>query len=543
MNKALTKVIMIDNFDSFTYNLVEYFRIQGCEVKVYRNTISPSELENLEMDLMVLSPGPSTPSNAGNLMQIIERFHTKVPMFGVCLGHQALVEFFGGNLKYLEPKHGKADTIICDQQSIYTGLDTNIQIARYHSLAADKLPNILDVSSRSATDGTIMSMRHKTLPIEGVQYHPESVLAMKNGVGMKIIENVVNGKISAGNVGYIQLMSKLQSSNKLEVEDIELFLKNISEEQLNEDQKLILLVAFSFKLNDSDALSTFIKVLQKYATINEPNFGKLGIDICGTGGSGLPRINTSTLAALLVSTLDIPIIKHGNKAASGRFGSFDLLEKLDLPIQLGKELLLKNLKENNLAFIYAPTAHPVVRHFGSSRAKMGVPTLFNIIGPLLNPFHPTHQMIGTAFKEYMELILDTAIKLGKKEVIVVRGGEGLDEISISKPTEILSFKNGVKTAYTLNPKDFGIEEVPFELLKSDNPSQSIEIASKIINGELDSEHYKLVCANAAFIYTQFKEDIPLKEAFQKMVTHLKSGALKKQLEAYKSSTLGQRENA
>ena len=158
MKQSFKKILMVDNFDSFTYNLVEFFKIQGCEVTVYRNTVSPSDIEKEDFDLMVLSPGPSTPSKAGNLMQIIERFHTKVPIFGVCLGHQALIEFFGGTLKYLEPKHGKADEIICDQQSIYTGLDTNIQIARYHSLAADELPNVLDVSARSASDGTIMSM-------------------------------------------------------------------------------------------------------------------------------------------------------------------------------------------------------------------------------------------------------------------------------------------------------------------------------------------------------------------------------------------------
>jgi anthranilate phosphoribosyltransferase len=535
MKQSFKKILMVDNFDSFTYNLVEYFKIQGCEVTVYRNTVSPSDIEKEDFDLMVLSPGPSTPSNAGNLMQIIERFHTKVPIFGVCLGHQALIEFFGGTLKYLEPKHGKADEIICDQQSIYTGLDTNIQIARYHSLAADDLPNVLDVSARSASDGTIMSMRHKTLPIEGVQYHPESVLAMKGGVGMKIIENVVNGKINAGNVGYQQLMTKLQSSNQLSIADIELFLKNISEEQLSEDQKLILLVSFSFKLNNANSLKDFITVLQQYANINEPQFADLGIDICGTGGSGLPRINTSTLAAVLLSSLEVPILKHGNKAASGRFGSFDLLEALDVPFNFNTEQHIAALKEKHLAFVFAPHAHPVVRHFGSSRAKMGVPTIFNVIGPLLNPYHPKRQLIGTTFNEYMELILEAGIAMGKEQLIVVRGGEGLDEVSVTKPTRVLSYINCQKKEYTIQPSDFGIEPVDFELLKSDNPKQSIEIATKIIDGKLDTEHYKLVAANAAFAYCQFKESISLKEAFEKMVTHLKTGALRKQLEHYKSS--------
>ena len=534
MKKSFKKILMVDNFDSFTYNLVEYFKIQGCEVKVFRNTVSPSDLEKEDFDLMVLSPGPSTPKNAGNLMQIIERFHDKTPIFGVCLGHQALVEFFGGKLQYLEPKHGKADDIICDQQSIYTGLDTNIQIARYHSIAANELPNVLDVSARSASDGTIMSMRHKILPIEGVQFHPESVLSMKDEVGMKIIENVVSGKINAGNVGYQQLMSNLQSTKDLQKQEIELFLKNISEEQLTEDQKLILLVSLSFKLNNAQSLKRFIEVLQEYATINQANLGHLGIDICGTGGSGLPRINTSTLASLLVSSMGIPILKHGNKAASGRFGSFDLLEALGVNFDANCQKHIDHLKAHNLAFIYAPHAHPIVKHFGSSRAKMGVPTIFNVIGPLLNPYHPKRQMIGTSFAQYMDLILDTAIALGKEQITVVRGEEGLDEISISKPTKVITYKDGVKSNNQITPEDFGIEAVDFDNLKSDNPQQSIEIAQKIINGQLDTDHYKLVAANAAFIYTQFKEELSLKEAFEKMVSHLKTGALAKQLEAYKN---------
>lgn len=526
------KILMIDNFDSFTYNLVDYFRTLGAEVKVYRNTISPSILETEDFDLLVLSPGPSIPSKAGNLMQIIERFHSKKPIFGVCLGHQALVEFFGGTLKYLEPKHGKADEIICDQQSIYTGLGTNIQVARYHSLAADTLPNVLDVSARSQ-DGTIMSFRHKFLPIEGVQFHPESVLSMKDNVGMRICENVVKGKISAGNIGYIELMKQLQQDSFLSRDQIELFLENISEGQLTEDQKLILLVSFSYKLNKPEYLHDFIQVLQSYAKINDPSLGLKAVDICGTGGSGLARINTSTLASFLLSSLGMPLIKHGNKAASGRFGSFDLIEALNIPIDFNLKESKKALEETNLALLYAPGIHPVVRHFGSSRAKIGVPTIFNVIGPLLNPFHPTRQLIGTSFEEYMPLLLETGIAMGKSHLIIVRGGEGLDEVSISAPTKVLMYKDGQKSAFEIQPSDFGIEAVNFDLLKSDNPKQSIQIATDIIDGKFTSEHYKLVAANAAFIYSNFVEDISLKEAYKIMIDHIKSGAMRQQIESYK----------
>ncbi|MCH8903650.1 MAG: anthranilate phosphoribosyltransferase [Bacteroidetes bacterium] len=527
------RILIIDNYDSFTYNLVDYFKRLNCEVEVFRNTIDPETLSNKSFDLLVLSPGPSVPKNAGNLFKIIELFYNTKPILGVCLGLQALVEFFGGSLKHVEPMHGKIDKVIHDQQSIFTGLTPNIEVARYHSLAVDNVPNNLVVSSRSQ-DGTIMSVRHKFLPIEGIQFHPESILSMKDDVGMKIIKNVIAGKISTGNVGYLNLMKVLQNGAFLQREDIEGFIENIAENQLTEDQKLVLLVSFSYKLKNPYYLNEFIEVLSEYGTIKDAhNLGMQALDVCGTGGSGLPRINTSTLAALALAALNVPILKHGNKAASGRFGSFNLLEELQIPIKYSKILNKRAFEKTNLSFIYAPDVHPIIGHFANSRARIGVPSIFNVLGPLLNPFNPKRQFIGTAFKEYMDLIFETAILMGKEHVVVARGHDGLDEISISAPTHVKIFKNGQKEYMDIHPEDFGIETVPFSKLKSNSPQESLEIAEKIMDGVLDTEHYKLIAANAAFIYAQFEEDMSLPEAYNKIVKLLRSGRLRKKLNDYK----------
>lgn len=184
------KIFLLDNFDSFTFNLVDYFRQLGCQVEVYRNNVAIETVDAFKPDLIVFSPGPSVPANAGNMMKIIDKYHKKYPMFGVCLGHEAFLEYFGGSLKFVTPVHGKSSPIHHDGKTIFKGLDKDFLAGRYHSLCADKVPSCFTVSAK--TDGLVMAMRHKTLPIEGVQFHPESVLTMKRGNGFKMIENVVN---------------------------------------------------------------------------------------------------------------------------------------------------------------------------------------------------------------------------------------------------------------------------------------------------------------------------------------------------------------
>lgn len=180
---------MIDNFDSFTFNLVDYLEQLQCEVKVYRNNVDPAIIDDVKPDLIMISPGPSVPKNAGNLMKMIDLSHQRYPIFGVCLGLEALVEFFGGSLKLTTPVHGKSSPIHHDGKTIFTGIDQDFLAGRYHSLVTDRLPDCFDISANC--ENLIMAIRHKTLPIEGVQFHPESVLTMKGGNGFKLMENVI----------------------------------------------------------------------------------------------------------------------------------------------------------------------------------------------------------------------------------------------------------------------------------------------------------------------------------------------------------------
>lgn len=191
----LKKILLIDNFDSFTFNLVDFFRQQNCDVQIYRNNCDPQIIDQIRPELIVFSPGPSIPKNAGNMMKIIEKYHQRYPMFGVCLGHEAFIEFFGGTLKLVSPVHGKNSPIFHDGKTIFQSIDDGFLAGRYHSLCGDKIPDCFDVSARTK-EGLIMAIRHKKLPIEGVQFHPESVLTMKGGNGLKIIKNVINNNFA-----------------------------------------------------------------------------------------------------------------------------------------------------------------------------------------------------------------------------------------------------------------------------------------------------------------------------------------------------------
>ncbi|MFM8519074.1 MAG: anthranilate synthase component II [Solirubrobacterales bacterium] len=189
------KVLVIDNYDSFTFNLVQYLGELGATVEVVRNDqASVEELLAGEFDRVVVSPGPCTPSEAGLSTEAIAAFaRAGVPVLGVCLGHQALVEAFGGTVVRAEPIHGKSAEVPHDGRTIFAGLPNPMVVGRYHSLVADPdLPGELEVSSEY--DGIVMAVRHRELPAEGVQFHPESILTPE---GRQMIANFLGGSADA----------------------------------------------------------------------------------------------------------------------------------------------------------------------------------------------------------------------------------------------------------------------------------------------------------------------------------------------------------
>ena len=187
------RVLVIDNYDSFTYNLVQYLGELGAELEVVRNDrASVDELLGRQPDRVVVSPGPCTPDDAGISLEVVRRFpQAGIATLGVCLGHQSLAQAFGGRVIRHEPVHGKTTDVEHDGRTIFRGLESPLNVGRYHSLvvAEDDLPDCFEVSARGG--GVVMAIRHRDLPAEGVQFHPESVLTQS---GKAMIENFLLGE-------------------------------------------------------------------------------------------------------------------------------------------------------------------------------------------------------------------------------------------------------------------------------------------------------------------------------------------------------------
>jgi anthranilate synthase/aminodeoxychorismate synthase-like glutamine amidotransferase len=200
------RLLLIDNYDSFTYNLVQAFLILGAEVQVYRNdAITPEAARDLSPTHLCISPGPGTPYDAGVSMDMIRAFKGRIPVLGVCLGHQSIVEVFGGKVvRAGRLMHGKTSSIAHDGRGLFAGLPQPCEVGRYHSLIAapETLPAELEVCARTP-EGEIMAVRHRTYMVEGVQFHPESILTpdgpllMQNFLELQTGERVARGEVDA----------------------------------------------------------------------------------------------------------------------------------------------------------------------------------------------------------------------------------------------------------------------------------------------------------------------------------------------------------
>ena len=184
-------ILLVDNYDSFTYNLAHLFGELGAEVVVRRNdAIDAESAARLGATHLVISPGPGRPADAGSTPELVRKLAPRIPTLGVCLGHQAIVEAFGGEIAAArELVHGKACTVKHDGRGLFAGLPTELEAGRYHSLAAETVPEELEVSA-TADDGEVMAVRHRELPIDGIQFHPESVLTP---LGREIARNFLTG--------------------------------------------------------------------------------------------------------------------------------------------------------------------------------------------------------------------------------------------------------------------------------------------------------------------------------------------------------------
>ena len=512
-------ILLIDNYDSFVFNVEQYLKeLTNEEVKTVRNDeITLEGIRELNPDRIVLSPGPKHPKDSGICLEILKNIDN-IPILGICLGHQAFGLIFGGKIERLEtPLHGKTSEImVTDKNSIlFKNMPEKFNVMRYHSLyvSEENLPEDLTVTAKS-NDGIIMALEHRTKSIYGVQFHPESFFTE---YGKNIIRNfIVNTKkISSQDYNekieelerkkadevFKKSLKKLQDNIPLGDNDFKEICEVINSKNYDIVQLGALLVLISEKSLYPESLTAFVKNILEYSTTFSDDTPM--IDLCGTGGDGLKTINISTTVAFIVAAMGVKVAKHGNKSVTSKSGSSDVIDKLGLTMEKSLITQLNKLENSNLAFFHAPFFHKLVGEVREVRQRLGIRTVFNVLGPLLHPNRKLkYQLVGLYHEPVHRLYAETLQLLGREHALVVRGNDGLDEISICDETKIVEVKGDKILEYTVSPETFGFKRAFHADIEGGTPEENAEVLVRTLKGEENSPKSDIVILNAMFaLYT------------------------------------------
>ena len=509
-------ILLIDNYDSFVFNVAQYLgELTDEEVRTMRNDqLTLAEIRSLNPSRIVLSPGPKHPKDSGICLEILKEI-TDIPILGICLGHQAFGLVHGATVKRLEvPLHGKTSvlTVTEPQSVLFKGLPQQFSVMRYHSLYVDKdtLPQELIITALS-DDGVIMALQHKAKPIHSIQFHPESFFTeygkniLKNFlVGTQAVQSVQNTQEKAkayANEVFKAALKKLQENQPLGDSDFKQICEILHSKQYDIVQLGALLVLISEKSLYPESLTAFVRNILAYSTtFADP---RPMIDLCGTGGDGLKTINISTTVAFIVAALGVKVAKHGNRSVTSQSGSTDVLGELGIAMESNLMKQLDSLEKNGLAFFHAPFFHNLVGEVREVRQRLGIRTVFNVLGPLLHPNTKLkYQLVGLYHEPVMRLYAETLQLLGREHALVVRGNDGLDEISICDETKIVEVKGKQILEYTIAPEMFGFKRAFHADIQGGTPTENAEILRRTLKGEERGAKADIVILNAMFaLYT------------------------------------------
>jgi len=245
-----------------------------------------------------------------------------------------------------------------------------------------------------------------------------------------------------------------------------------------------ILMALRAKGESPDELAGLVRGMQRAATplVLAPDLRARAVDTCGTGGDGAGTINVSTIAALVVAANDVPVIKHGNRAASSQAGSADLLEQWGVTIELPPEQAARVLDEVGITFLFARAYHPAMRHVAPVRSALGVRTVFNLLGPLSSPAGVMRQVIGVPDERLGPLVAETLVRLGHHRALVVRGDDGLDELTTTTTSRVWEVRDGSVSTWQFDPASLGLEPARPEQLRGGDVARNRELADLVLDG-------------------------------------------------------------
>jgi anthranilate synthase/phosphoribosyltransferase len=512
-------ILLIDNYDSFTYNLAQYLGELGYKVEVRRNdTMTLDEIAAMHPDQIVISPGPGTPDDAGISLKLIERFHQEIPILGVCLGHQSIGQAFGGKVvRAHHIMHGKVSPIEHNQKGIFHNLPSPLTATRYHSLIVQEpLPDCLEITARGK-DAEVMALRHKEYPVVGVQFHPESILTE---YGHEMLRNFL--QIEAGDYGPVKptptpapdvpdtrpaptiifpiktAINKIMGGESLNIDEAEEVMSQIMAGEATPAQIGSYLTALRMKGETVEEITGSARAMRSLAAPVRPNTTPAElVDTCGTGGDSAGTFNISTTAAFVVAGTGQKVAKHGNRSVSSKSGSADVLAALGVNLELTPPQVAQAIDEVGIGFLFAPKLHPAMKHAIGPRRELGVRTIFNVLGPLTNPAGAQAQIIGVYDERLTEPLAQVLGELGSRGAFVVHGHGGVDELTTTGPNRVSRLQNGQVITDTLDPLDLGFARANAADLDGGTAEENAEITRNILAGGENGPRRDVVVLNAA----------------------------------------------
>ncbi|MCX8655711.1 bifunctional anthranilate synthase glutamate amidotransferase component TrpG/anthranilate phosphoribosyltransferase TrpD [Gilliamella sp. B2894] len=531
----MANILFIDNIDSFTYNLVDQLRNSQHHVTIYRNTIPADviveKLSQMQNPILMLSPGPGAPSEAGCMPELLKRLKGKLPIIGICLGHQAIVESYGGSIVPAgDILHGKASLIEHDEQAMFKGLPNPLPVARYHSLKGENIPKTLTINA--LCHNIVMAVRNDEDRVCGFQFHPESILTIQ---GVKLLEQTIEWALNPSQqtaqpkqeaiidkqeYNIQPILNKLYLGQVLSQQESKILFNLIIQGKIEPTVLATAIISMKVRGEKPDEIAGAAQALLENAdSFAIPDYAFT--DIVGTGGDGTNSINISTASAFVAAALGYKVAKHGNRGVSSKSGSSDVLSALGIKLNMPAEDSRKALDELGVCFLFAQQYHSGFRHAAPVRQQLKTRTIFNVLGPLINPSRPKRILLGVYHPDLIKPIAETLTMLGYTHAYVVHGS-GMDEVAIHGETQVAEVHNGKIRYFTLTPQDFGLQQYTLKDIEGGTPEMNRDMLIAILQGHGKPAHEAAIAANVAMLMSLFGQS-DLKQNAKQAIEMMRSG--------------------
>ena len=490
-------VLILDNFDSFTYNLYQIFIKYHYDTKIISShKITIDDISKLNPSHIILSPGPGTPEDSGICIEVVKKFKGKIPILGVCLGHQAILSAFGVPiLKADHIAHGRVVPITHNKKGIFRNIKDGTMVTRYHSLIAreNDIPDFIDVIARS-DENEVMAVKHRDYPLIGVQFHPESIGTVD---GEKMVLNFLNYKDE--NVPLDDFLKRKISGGSLDFNEAFDLMDEITDGNVKDSIISSFLTAYKINGGDSEELAGFAaSVNNKVSVFPAPSDNEKRLCYTSISSQRLKYYNSSILSCFLAAAAGVKIIKQEIYPTHGYMGNRNTLEKLGINDTLSLNCSINLYRRFGISILVSHKYHSILRNAAHCLEELNFDTILTYTSPLSNPGEGTLQIIGIPYPEHTETVCRAMKILGLKKGIVVAGEDNSGQLSIVKPSKISELHNGWIKSYTFKPKDAGIDcTAPGDLIM-DNDEHEKQVSLDILDGKT-SIPGELVCLNTGLI--------------------------------------------